>query len=60
MEDYRVKFIKSLKNVLKDESISKEDRSNLVQCIGYIFLEMKSDGEITKELAQELDLEHLL
>lgn len=64
-EDFRVKYIKSLNNVLKQHgwegtnTISQEDSSNLNQCIGCLYSLIKQDGEMTKELAEELECECL-
>lgn len=61
MEDFRVKYIRSLNNILSEleDNINEKDRSNLYQAIGYIYSEIASDGKMTKDLAIELDCECL-
>lgn len=65
MEDYRVKYIKSLLNVINQfgwkgtDELIEEDEENLNMLIGHLYVAIKQDGLMTKELAQELGLEYL-
>ncbi len=60
-KDFRVEYISSINNVLKcieknGCKISDEDISNLHKCVGYLYGNIKLSGEMTRELAEELDL----
>lgn len=64
-EDYRVKYIRSIQNVLKineeadGKLFSYKDRDNLNEAIGALYAQIKIDGRMSKELADELELTHL-
>lgn len=59
MENFKVDHIRSLQNVTNNFELSKEDMGNLNGCIGVLFYFICQEGDMTIELAKELNLEHL-
>lgn len=60
-ENFKINYIKSILRVLEEnEGTCEEDKTNLNKCVGSLFQEIKMDGDMTRELARELDLEFLL
>lgn len=61
-EDFRVKYIRSINNILEIDKnaectlFPEEDRKNLLMLTGHLYLDIKIDGNMTKELADELNL----
>ena len=59
MENFKVDYIRSLQNVINNFELSRNDRDNLNGCIGTLFYFIWQEGDMTIELAKELDLEYM-
>lgn len=55
MTDSKIKYIRSIKNVIDKHGVAGEDRDNLFQCIGHLIVEVgQADPVAALEIEEEI------